>query len=236
VRARRRDRHIDRQAARARAGGSRRSHDAKVRRVRPRRDSASLIAFLGGTFDPIHLGHLHAARAVLERAPVGEVGFVLAARPAHRAPPIASIADRWAMLQAALAGEARLVADDGEMRRAGPSYTVETLEALRAQHGGSASLAWILGWDAYVGLATWHRFADLPALANLIVVRRPGEQGAAPASIAAFEARRTRVDALTRRAAGGVAVLEAPMLALSSTEIRARCGRGEPIAHLLSPA
>jgi len=195
-----------------------------------------LIAFLGGTFDPIHIGHVHAARAVLERAPVREVRFVLGARPGHRSPPVASIEDRWAMLAAALAGQARLVADDTEVRRAGPSYTVETLEALRAAHGPSASLAWILGWDAYVGLAAWHRFAELPALAHLIVVRRPGGHAVAPAAIAAFEARRTGIDALTGRAAGGVAVLEAPMLAISSTEVRARLSRGEPVAHLLSAA
>ena len=195
-----------------------------------------MIAFLGGTFDPIHLGHVHAARAVLERAPVREVRLVLAARPGHRSPPVASIADRWAMLTAALAGEARLVADDCEVARSGVSFTVETLEALRALHGAAARLAWVIGWDAYLGLPTWHRFAELPALAHLIVVRRPGDHAAAPAALAPFEARRVGVGALADRPAGGVAVLEAPMLAIASSEVRARCGRGEPVAHLLSPA
>ena len=195
-----------------------------------------MIAFLGGTFDPVHLGHLHAARAVRERVPCRELRLVLAARPGHRPAPVASIADRWAMLERAVEGEEGLVADDREIRRSGASYTVDTLAALRVEHGATERLAWIVGWDAYLSLSTWHRSADLLALSHLIVVRRPGEARAPPVEMAAFETRRADASALMDRPTGAVVVLDAPMLAISSSEIRARCRRGEPVAHLLSPA
>jgi nicotinate-nucleotide adenylyltransferase len=161
---------------------------------------------------------------------------VLAARPAHRPPPVATIEDRWAMLTRALAGEPRLIADDREVRRAGASYTVETLEALRAEHGAAASLAWIVGWDAYLKLPSWHRFDELLRLSHLIVVRRPGEHVVPPAELAAFEARRVDGAAIAARPAGGVVLLDATMRSISSSEIRARCRRGEPVADLLPPA
>ena len=172
----RRDRHLHRQTARARAGRTRGSDEPEIRGVRQRRDPASLIGFLGGTFDPIHNGHLHAGRTAAALLNLERVHLVLAARPAHRAQPSTTIAQRWAMLELAVAGDTVLVADDREVRRDASSYTVETLEELRAERGVHAPLVWLLGWDAYRSLPTWRRWQELLELAHLAVLRRPGSE------------------------------------------------------------
>jgi nicotinate-nucleotide adenylyltransferase len=194
-----------------------------------------LIAFLGGTFDPVHLGHLHAARTVRDALACAEVRLVLAARPSHRSTPVASIEDRWAMLRLAVAGEPGLVADDSEVNRGTPSYTIESLRAARDVRGPTVPLAWIVGWDAYRLLPTWKAWRSLLEVGHLVVVRRPGESDGLDPEVAAFTvAHRTHDPArLQRSPAGAVYVLEAGMLDVSASEIRARCGRGEAVAHLL---
>ena len=94
-----------------------------------------MIGFLGGTFDPIHNGHLHAANTAVAALSLDRVNLVLAARPKHRAQPFAAIEHRWAMLQLAVEGSERLRADDRDVRRGTATYTVETLEEVRAQYG-----------------------------------------------------------------------------------------------------
>ena len=134
-----------------------------------------MIGFLGGTFDPIHNGHLHAATSAAAALDLERVNLVLAARPKHRAQPFASIEHRWAMLELAVAGNERLRADDREIRRGTATYTVETLEEVRVRYGAEMPLVWLLGWDAYRGLPTWHRWRELARLAHLAVLQRPGD-------------------------------------------------------------
>jgi nicotinate-nucleotide adenylyltransferase len=194
-----------------------------------------LIAFLGGTFDPVHLGHLHAARTVRDTLGCREVRLVLAALPSHRPPTVASSADRWAMLTLAVAGEAALVADRSELDRGTPSFTIDTLVAARAALGDGEPLAWIVGWDAYRLLPTWKRWWELADVAHLVVVHRPGETAPLDAEMTEFDRRHRTADVrdVTRRPSGCVLRLEAGMLPVSATDIRARRGRGEPVAHLL---
>jgi nicotinate-nucleotide adenylyltransferase len=193
-----------------------------------------LIGFLGGTFDPIHNGHLHAATTAAAVLGLERVHLVLAARPRHRTPPQTSIEDRWAMLELATGHDGLLQADDREVRRATASYTVDTLEAWRAEHGGSAAIVWLLGWDAYRQLPTWHRWRDLLGLTHLAVLRRPGSVGDLDAPMRDFTAaHRADVATLRARPAGNVCFVDAPMLAISSTDIRARLARGEDVAQLL---
>ncbi len=194
-----------------------------------------MIGFLGGTFDPIHNGHLHAARTAAALLNLERVHLVLAARPAHRALPSATIAQRWAMLELAVADATTLVADDREIHRNTPSYTVETLEELRAERGVQTPLVWLLGWDAYRGLPTWRRWQQLLELSHLAVLRRPGSETELDATMRAFTAAH-RVDdaaALHRTAAGAVLLFSAPMLSISSSDIRARLLRGERVSQLL---
>ena len=197
-----------------------------------------MIALLGGTFDPIHNGHIHAANSAAMALAVARVDLVLAARPKHRAAPVASIEHRWAMLELAVADQPRLGADDREIRRGTATYTIDTLEDVRAEAGPDEPIVWLLGWDAYRQLPTWHRWRDLSTFAHLAVLKRPGADEALDATMRAFTERH-RVDEraeLMHTAAGSVLFVDAPMQAISSTDIRARLARGDDVRALLPSA
>ncbi len=131
------------------------------------------LGIFGGTFDPIHYGHLRPAQEVLDVLSLDAIRFIPSALPPHRAAPVASAAQRLRMLQIALAEFPRFSADDREIRRGGPSYTVLTLESLRAEVD-DRPLCLILGLDAFLGLESWHRWREIPDLAHLVVLTRPG--------------------------------------------------------------
>ena len=194
-----------------------------------------MIGFFGGTFDPIHNGHLHAARTAVSVLGLEYVNLVLAARPTHRAPPNATIDQRWAMLELALAGDAVLRPDDREVRRGTASYTIETLEEVRAECGMSASIVWLLGWDAYRQLTTWRRWRELLSLSHLAVMRRPGSDVALDATMTAYTLQH-RVDDpadMHRHAAGSILFFMPQMLSISATDIRVRVSRGADVVGLL---
>ena len=127
-------------------------------------------AILGGTFDPVHLGHLHAARIGCQALNAPAATLLLAARPRHRAPPVASIEQRWRMLQLAAQTDCRLRPSDLEVARPGPSYAVDTLAAL----AGRKPLVWFIGSDALASVASWQRASELPSLCHFLVFDRPG--------------------------------------------------------------
>ena len=127
----------------------------------------------GGTFDPIHLGHLAIARAARARLDC-TVRFMPAGDPPHRAPPGAGAEDRAAMVALAIAHDPGFLLDRRELERGGRSYTVDTLAGLRAELGPAQPLAWLVGADSLLGLPGWHRARDLLALAHLVVADRPG--------------------------------------------------------------
>jgi len=131
------------------------------------------IGLLGGTFDPVHYGHLHAADEVRRTLGLAEVRLVPAGDPPHRAAPSASAEQRLAMLDLAVAEFPGLVVDPREIAREGKSYTVLTLEELRAE-APARPLVLIVGVDAFAGLPTWHRWRDVFRLAHVVVVTRPG--------------------------------------------------------------
>jgi nicotinate-nucleotide adenylyltransferase len=202
-----------------------------------------LICLFGGTFDPVHHGHLHAARTVCEALSLNRIRLVLSANPGHRDEPGASTSDRWRMLELACADDARLVPDDVEVRRAarqgGRSYTVETLEVIRSAHP-DAVVAWVLGSDAYAGIARWHRWREIFELANLLVLRRPGAALSLPEEVAALT-RERQIHETPEVPAGGVLVLTASMLNVSASGIRRSLrgdqgGQGSAVADLLPAA
>jgi nicotinate-nucleotide adenylyltransferase len=131
------------------------------------------VALLGGTFDPVHYGHLRFADDVRRALGLAEVRLVPAGDPPHRGNPSASAADRLAMLRLAVREFPGLVVDDRELRRAGKSYTVTTLTELRREFPDSPLLL-LLGADAFRDLPTWHRWDELFDLAHVVVVARPG--------------------------------------------------------------
>jgi len=201
------------------------------------------IAILGGTFDPVHYGHLRFADDVRRALGLAEVRLVPAADPPHRDRPTVSAADRLAMLKLAVVEFPGLAVDDRELRRAGKSYTVLTLEELRAEFPASPILV-LLGADAFRGLPSWHRWHDLFDLAHFVVVERPGVklEAGLPAPLLAIW-RERRVDdpgILISRPAGAIFVQPIAPVDVSATLIRDRVARegnaGTKWRGLLPPA
>lgn len=199
-----------------------------------------MICLFGGTFDPVHLGHLHAATTVRDALRADAVRMLLAARPGHRDTPGASAEHRWAMLKLACRDQPGLEPDATELRRAErlgrPSYTVETLEALRADQPG-AVVNWVIGSDAYREIRTWHRWREVFDLCNLVVLRRPGAALDLDPTLARLTGER-RLEGPPRAPAGGVMVLDAAMLDVSATEVRkalAETKNASAVADLLPP-
>jgi nicotinate-nucleotide adenylyltransferase len=131
------------------------------------------LGILGGTFDPIHVGHLAVAKGAIECARLDRVLFVPSAQPPHRAAALASAEDRLAMTKLAIEGEPSLEVSDVEVRRGGRSYTVDTLNELHRAHPDD-ELFLILGWDAARLFRTWHEPERVAALASVVIVDRPG--------------------------------------------------------------
>ncbi len=190
--------------------------------------SAGLLGIYGGTFDPVHLGHLRTALQLKRELPFEEIRMLPAGRPPHRAPPEATAAQRWAMLRRVTGRETGLVADDRELRRPGPSYAIDTLTELRAEFGQARPMAWILGMDAFLGFDTWHRWQDIPAQAHLVVMTRPGAEPPKTGPVAGLlSARRTEdPQALIERPAGRILVWPVEPLDFSATDVRTCIHRG----------
>ncbi|WP_337244930.1 nicotinate-nucleotide adenylyltransferase [Luteimonas sp. gir] len=198
-----------------------------------------LYLVYGGTFDPLHCGHLAIARAA--RDALGcTVRLMPAADPPHRAPPGADAAQRAAMIALAIDGEPGLLLDREELLRGGRSYTVDTLAALRARLGEARPLAWLVGADSLLGLPHWHRWQALFELAHLVVAERPGSglDGALAPELAACLADRwtDAPAALSATPAGRVLRLRQPLHPVSATQVRAQAAAGAPLAGLVPDA
>jgi nicotinate-nucleotide adenylyltransferase len=131
-----------------------------------------MIGVFGGTFNPIHFGHLRPALEITEALQLREMRLIPSALPPHREEPEVDAQWRLRMVQAAAASEPRFVVDDRELRRAGPSYTVDTLTSLRQEIGNEA-MGLLIGMDAFLDLQTWHQWERLIELAHLIIMQRP---------------------------------------------------------------
>lgn len=191
----------------------------------------------GGTFDPVHLGHLRAALEVREALALDSVRFVPCGIPPHRVTPHASARQRVAMLRAALDGEPAFRLDDREIRRPGPSYMVDTLESLRTELG-RAPLCLILGMDAFLGLPSWHRWKSLSELAHIAVMHRPGwawRPGQAPGELATqVSARLTDEPRVLHEApAGRIAFVAVTPLDIAASRIRAALAQGRSVRYLV---
>lgn len=194
---------------------------------------SSLRLYYGGTFDPIHNGHLAIACAARDELGV-QVRLVPAADPPHRVPPGASAAQRAQMVALAISGQPGLELDERELQRAHglerPSYTVDTLLDLRAELGGLMPLAWLLGADSLIGLDRWHRWRELLELAHIVVAQRPGqslETGLSPELVEYFHARwAASADALAALPAGRVLRLRQPLREESASQVRQLLAEG----------
>lgn len=179
------------------------------------------IGLLGGTFDPVHFGHLRGALEAAECLGLDELRLIPSARPPHRGQPSASAEQRLAMVQLATGGVTGLMVDDRELQRDRPSYTVETLESLRSDLGDTVTLFMILGWDAFGGLPAWHRWEELLGLCNLVVLQRPDYDPELPEVLKDLLAARSVSDPGSVSARyGQIICLTQTPLAISATHIR----------------
>ena len=196
------------------------------------------IGILGGTLDPVHCGHLAAAVAARDAFDLPEVLVLPSRIPPHRpVQPLASAYHRFAMSALAVSGVARLLASDEELRIDGPSYTAETLERLHARGQTPSQIFFVTGADAFADIATWKRYPEVLDLANFVVVSRPGHPiDALPARLPALAGRmRTVPGAMASGAGPLIFLLEAPTPDVSSTLVRERLRRSEPITGLVPP-
>ena len=198
------------------------------------------VGVFGGTFDPVHFGHLRPALELLEQLSLQRLHLIPSAVPPHRAQPHATVEQRLAMLKLAVAEQTGFVVDERELRRSGPSYMVDTLLSLRAEVG-ETPLCLILGVDAFLGLPEWHQWQRLIELAHIVVAHRPGwtldEKSTPQVLRQALQGHwMGDVAELSQRVAGGVLLQSVTQLDISATDIRERIAAGKSANYLLPAA
>jgi nicotinate-nucleotide adenylyltransferase len=195
------------------------------------------LGIFGGTFDPIHFGHLRTAFEILHALRLQSVRFVPAGDPPHRDPPRVDAARRLELVRAAVADQPGFVVDEREVRRGGPSYTVLTLAELRKELPATP-LCLIVGMDAFLGLPTWHRWTELLELAHVVVAPRPGWTAPDAGLLGNLLAGRRALDASALHAslAGRILLQPVTQLEISSSELRASLAAGHDARYLCPDA
>ncbi len=201
------------------------------------------LGLFGGTFDPVHGGHLRLAEEAADSLGLAQVRWLPAGQPTARQQPRASAAHRLAMVALAIAGNPRFELDSAEVDADRPSYTVPTLERLRQQTdcGGERPLVLLVGADAFAGLVNWHRWEQILELAHIAVAHRPGfpvDHSQLPGALAAVYRQRHTPDAAALAAAPAGAIVSFAMtqLDISATKIRALLSKGASARYLLPDA
>lgn len=199
------------------------------------------VGVLGGTFDPIHFGHLRLAQELADALGLARVRFIPSGTPPHRASPQVSSAHRLKMVRIAIAGNPLFEADDREVRREGVSYTYDTLTELR-EESAERPLCLLMGADAFTALTTWHRWQELFDLAHVVIAHRPGFllqelQAALPAPLRKIYLQRLAgAPGMLRAHAGSVLTCEITALDISATRIRALLAQGHSPRYLAPEA
>lgn len=194
-----------------------------------------LLGIFGGTFDPIHLGHLAVARYVLEHCQLDSVKLMPCHLPPHRATPGVSSAERARMVELAINTEPKLELELLELSLQQPSYSVNSLTLLQQQHP-DAQLCFIIGMDSLQYFRSWHQWQQILVLAHLIVLKRPGysaKDGDAPELLAKY---RISLTELRTRPAGGILLLDNPEFPESATFVREQLAVNPTVQAMLPPA
>lgn len=195
------------------------------------------IGLFGGTFDPVHYGHLRTAFELWQSLRLAQVRFLPTANPPHREPTLAPADLRLQMVRAAIAGQSGFVVDDREMRRSGISYSVDTLLDLRGEYP-DRSLCLLLGMDAFLGLPNWHRWQQIFELAHVVVAHRPGWKApiTGPLGEVMVDRGTGSVRDLHQSRAGRVYVQAVTQLEISSTDLRQLIYSGRDLRYLVPEA
>lgn len=193
------------------------------------------IGVLGGTFDPVHYGHLRSALELVEHLQLDHLRLMPCAVPPHREEPRCSAQHRAAMIELAVAPEPRLICDARELQRSGASYTIDSLIDLRREVGLDRSICLVVGCDAVLGIEDWHRWQELLDWTHIAVIGRPGWQLPRAGAVAQWLDRHLADSgaALRRGAAGSILIETLRPLAISSTEIRQLLRTGQSVRYLL---
>ncbi len=198
---------------------------------------SQLIGLLGGTFNPIHYGHLRAAQELATALNFSELRFIPAANPPHKPAPEVSAGHRAAMVELAICNNPLFKLDTCELARTGASYTFDTLASLREELGQRISLCWIMGSDAFVKLNTWHRWEELLDHCHIILVQRPNveDKPKLPEVLTAFlrENYTENVDDLSEKSAGYIHMQKIMPLDISATKIREAYKAGRSARYLM---
>ena len=185
------------------------------------------IGVFGGTFDPIHLGHLIVADEAHETLGLDEVLFIPAGRPWVKAgTPVSAACHRMAMVEIAVRPNPWFRAVDLDVKRPGPTYTLDTLLELRSELGWDANLYLLLGWDSVQDMARWHQPAQIFELCTVVGMSRPG----------VLDLDHAALEAVAPNAAERIVLLEGPLVSLSGTDLRRRVGEGRSIRHRVPEA
>lgn len=197
----------------------------------------STFGIFGGTFDPIHFGHLRTAFELLQALRLNEVRFMPAGNPPHREATVASAEVRLAMVKAAVQDQPGFVVDDREIQRAGLSYSVDTMRTLRADFPDH-SLCLVVGMDAFLGLPKWHQWRELLELAHLVVAHRPGWRAPSMGPLGELLVDRGTgsISDLHESRAGRIYVHAVTQLEISSTEVRKLIAAGRDPRYLMPDA
>ncbi len=189
------------------------------------------LIFFGGSFDPVHHGHLIVARAAAEQLGFDRIVLVPAGQSPHKSRIYASAPDRLAMLRLAVEGQSAFEVSDVELARAGPSYTIDTLQELRLRHA-QARLAWVIGADMLADLPKWRRAKELVEQFELVIAARPMDGEQIETALANMERFFGPQHAQRLRRS----VVRTPLIEISSTDIRQRAAQGKSIAYLVPAA
>lgn len=194
----------------------------------------SSIGIFGGTFDPVHYGHLRTAFEMLQALRFTEVRFMPCGSPPHRGSPLAAAELRLQMVRAATDGQRGFVVDDREIQRDGPSYSFDTLSALRGEYP-LRPLALMIGMDAFLGLQKWHQWRELLGLAHIVVAHRPGWRAPDMGPLGELLADRGthRIGDLHQAKSGHIYIHDVTQLEISSSEIRELVAAGRDPRFLI---
>ena len=196
-----------------------------------------MIGIFGGTFDPVHYGHIEPALSIKQALNLSQLRFIPNGTPPHRAVPWLSVEQRLCLLKSALQQYPDIVVDERELERDGPSYMVDTLRSLKSDYPDKR-LCLIIGMDAFFGLTQWHQWQQLFDLCHLVITTRPGfELNSLSQQISAEEYQFisskmvSDVQSLSSREAGQILLQSVPQLDISSTQIRAKLQAGEDMSQ-----